>query len=1264
MKRAILSIFVIFWTFCAFPQEVSHYRTLSWNDTYSMDADGRYFYLPSFAGAVHERDHAFLPWFSEFLPYDYPEQAIQVELAGMIFETIVQAGNYTLSPSQIPTDEVRVDHQIVYNRKLPLISVKFLPFRMNSLTGFMEKLVQFDIRVTYTGRQASMVKSGNYTGSSVLSGGKWYRISVGNRGVHRITYQDIENLGMSPGSLDPHNIRVYGNGGAMLPEPATSFRHDDLRELAVWVYGEEDGRFDPGDYVLFFGESTVSWYFDGLNGVFRHKKNLYSDQAFYFITSDLGPGKRVTVLPQTTGLATHTVSRFDDFVAHEIDSVNLIKSGKEWYGEKFDLFTSMNIPLSLAGLASGEEAVITAGVAARSFIPSRFEFYNGSTALMVIPVDYVANSPNSYYARNASGSSTFVPAGGSLNIRVDYNQPQSGSVGWLNFMEISYRRNLSFPGGQMAFRDAVSAGPGNIAEFLLGVSSTSLQVWEVTDPGNAGRVEGYYSSGQFIFRMGADSIREYIAFDGTSYYTPVLLGAVPNQNLHAMKDVDMVILTHPLFRQEAERLADYHRTIDLLDVAVVEPDQVYNEFSSGAQDVTAIRDFMKMLYENSTPGMELRYLLLFGDASYDPKNRLKNNTNFIPVWQSSESLHTVTSYVTDDFYGCLDHTANDDVLDIGIGRFVVANLPEAKNAVDKVIHYASEEPPVLGDWRNTICLVADDEDSNLHFDDAEDLAQLISSMNSSLNLDKIYLDAYQQASTPGGEKYPGANEDINKRMERGALIVNYVGHGGEVGWAHERVLEIADITSWDNWNHLPVYVTATCEFSRYDDPGRISAGEFVFLNPNGGAVAMFTTSRATYAGSNAGLNKSFYNYALTRVNNEYLRMGDIIRLAKMDSGSNENGRKFVLLGDPALKIALPELQIITTAINDQPLYQASDTIRALSTVKISGEIHDLDGNLVPDFSGILYPAVFDKPSSYSTLGNDPNNSIPKPFEIQKNILFKGKATIANGKWSFTFIAPRDIAYQYDFGKLSYYAAGDGLDAAGSNFDVVMGGYDGNYSPDSQGPGMRLYMNDEHFRNGGITDENPVLLAYLTDESGINTAGTGIGHDIIAIVDGQRNYVLNDYYESDIDDYTGGVIRYPFFGLDAGRHTLTLKVWDIHNNSSTGVLEFVVAGSDETALEELLNFPNPFSESTVFSFEHNQPEQLADVDIEIYSIDGRKVRTIREVSQTGGYRFVSSSWDGTDEGGNRLQSGLYVYRIRAFMEDGTVTEKRSKLIMLR
>ncbi|MBA7484773.1 hypothetical protein ES707_20304 [subsurface metagenome] len=713
-------------------------------------------------------------------------------------------------------------------------------------------------------------------------------------------------------------------------------------------------------------------------------------------------------------------------------------------------------------------------------------------------------------------------------------------------------------------------------------------------------------------------------------------------------------------------MAAYRHDHDGLDTVVLTPVQIYNEFSSGTPDVSAIRDFLKMLYDRAGTENEMpMYVLLFGDGSYDNKGTGVNNTNFIPTYQSENSISRTGSFVTDDFFGLLDDNEGGSagLVDIGIGRFPVSSVEEAINLLNKTLSY--DMTGNMGDWRNAICFIGDDEDGNLHMRQADELARYVENKYPSFTIAKIYLDAYSQISTPSGARYPDVNKALNQRIGKGALIINYTGHGGANGLAHERILNIDDIVSWENADKLPLFMTATCEFSRFDEYESTSAGEMVLLNPRGGGIALLSTTRLVYAGPNHELNERFYEYVFEKnARDENYRLGDIIRLTKNAASGGINKRNFTLLGDPAVMLAYPGKQLRVTAINGIDISQSVDTLKALSRVTIAGQVEDDLGMWMQDFNGILYPTVFDKISSITTLSNDGDPEFL--FSLRNRILYKGKATVSQGLFSFSFIVPKDIAYQYGFGKLSLYGAGLQEDASGAFDRVVIGGSADSVINDTRGPDMRLYMNDENFVFGGMTDANPELLVFVSDSNGINTIGSGIGHDITAILDQNSNQaiVLNDFYEADTDSYQSGKIRYPLKSLDAGSHSLTIKVWDVYNNSSEEVLDFVVNTEDDLVLKHVLNYPNPFTTHTQFFFEHNQPDQDLEVIIQVFTISGKLVKTIEQNVPSSGFRTAPIDWDGLDDFGSRIGRGVYIYRVKVRTALGEKAEKYEKLVILR
>jgi len=1250
-----------------------HNRKIDWDPLTKLRiTDTRSVSELSFTGARYDQATASLPVYKERFSIASVNSEVETVITNMVWEDL-DADITSLEGYDLITSDIDVRTAVAVERKQAYASLSFIPLRKNLASGKYQKLISFRLQIRVipgTSTTRSGLKS--YKSNSVLASGNWYKIAVQQTGVYKITYNDLSTMGLNPSSLDPRNIRVYGNGGGMLPEPCDEPRYDDLMENAIFISGESDGSFNQNDYILFYGESPDSWEWDAGSEQFKHAVHIYSDYTYYFITADLGPGKRISEQASVTDPATHVVEKFTDHKFIEEDDLNIVRTGRDWFeSPSYEIQTTADYSFNFPGIDVSSPVKMRTRVAARSSAPSNFKYFlNGSTLVETLVVNAVSFTSDQY-ANTAISESEFNVSGSGFTLKVTYSRPLSGSIGWMDYIALSARRNLRFGSGQLAFRDPLSFAPGNIAEYTLSNATQSVLVWNVTDPLNIMKVGSTLNGSTLKFSLHADSLTEFISFDGSSFYSVAFVEKVENQNLHSVVAPDLVIISYVSFLGEATRLANFHRDFDAMDVFVVDVTKLYNEFSSGAQDITAIRDFMKMLYDESPMGEECKYLTLFGDASYDYKDRVDDNTNFVPTWEDKRSMNIISSIATDDFYGFLDDNegggGGNNLLDLGIGRVVVSTQESAREMVDKFMHYANGSEEVFGSWRNVVCFVADDEDGNLHMQShAEKMAVRLDTSYGNLNVDKIYLDAYQQVSTSGGQRAPLVNAAINRRVNKGSMVMNYTGHGGEAGWAHERILGISDINNWSNYDKLPIFITATCEFSRYDDPTRTSAGEYVLLNPQGGAVSLFTTARATYGSPNFELNNAMYDYMFEKIDGEYPRFGDLIKYAKNKSGGiSDNDRKFILLGDPALRLAYPEHEVMTIKINGISIIEQADTLKALQKITVSGMVVDENGILLDSYNGTLRPTVFDKPTKVETLVTDPDSK-PFTFDLLLAALFKGKANITNGEFTFQFIVPKDIAYNYGYGKISYYANNAETDASGHYKEIVIGGYDDNVPEDTRGPEIQLYLNNENFAFGGVTDESPILLAYVNDSSGINTVGTGIGHDIVTTLDNDNNksVIINDYYESDIDSYSSGVIQYPFKSLSVGNHSLKLKVWDVHNNSSEAVTEFVVAESAELAIDHVLNYPNPFTTNTAFYFDHNQPNAMLEVQVQIFSVSGRLIKTIDEFIMNNGYRSDPIYWDGRDDFGDRIGRGVYIYKLRVRSQDGTFAEKLEKLVILR
>ncbi len=1135
-------------------------------------------------------------------------------------------------------------------------------------------------------------KSANFASSSVLAQGEWYKIGVPENGIYKLTQDDLKNLGIDVNILNPQTLNIYGNGFGQMPFENSVPRPDDLKINSIELVGGADESFDKEDYILFYAKGPNTWSVDTTTNLFERFKNQFTDTSYYFIGINTGDAPaRITTLSSSGSSPNYEVSSFNAYQAHEMDRENMLKSGREWYGEKFDVQTTYNFSgeeYTFPNLDPNAETVVEANLLSRSTV-------TGSSCKFLLDVNGVQDfegftstgtSATSLFGYAKTLRVTLTNASPGLNINITYTKNAPSASGWLNWININTRRKLRMTGSQMEFRDLNSVGDFRISRFNLTNIGSETRIWEVTDPTNAMDVNFSRTGAQASFTLPTGQLREFIAFSG-GYKTPTLFGSVENQNLHALglsDRIDMVIVTPSKLALKADELADIHRQYepDPLNVEVVKLQDIYNEFSSGMRDVTAIKWFMKMLYDRAN-GNELmmpRYLLLFGDGSYDNKNFTPGNTNLIPTFQSENSLSPAYSYVSDDYFGFLSDDEGEDkndLMDVAVGRIVAKNIQEASSVINKVRKYVEIEPQIFTDdcsvcgdntsnfgaWRNKIALVAD-YDGNSFMSDSRTLTNLIQDYTRDYNIEQIFLDSYPVVATPGGNRYPSANKAIEQAVETGAFIVNYIGHGGELGWSASRILNVPTIQHWSNGTKLPIFMTATCEFSRFDDPLRTSAGEYVLLNGNGGGIALLTTTRLVYSGPNFTLNKKFYEALFNRPEGEIVtRIGDLSRESKNAtaiSAGTANHRNFSLLGDPALPIAIPKYKAEISAITDT-LGNPVDTLKALGVVRVNGRVVGSSGQTLTSFKGRLNPTVYDRVETKTTLGSNPFS-----YPAQENIVYRGNAEIINGKFQFDFVIPKDISYAVDStARISLYATGETSDATGYRDSLTIGGRDPNAVDDGRGPDVKVYLNDENFVYGGYTNDEPILLASVYDQNGVNTVGSGIGHDITAVLDGDENnaIILNDFYESDLNTYKSGKVQYQFDKLEPGKHKLKLKVWDVNNNSNESEVEFVVSDNEDFSIKRVLNYPNPFTTHTEFYFEHNQSCSFLNVLIQIYTVSGKLVKTINTVSNTDGFRNEPIAWDGRDEYGDRLATGVYVYKLAVRNPAGEQVDKFEKLVIL-
>ena len=1269
----ILYIFLLFFSLKSFSQKtIRKSISLDWEMSKELEvSNGIKLTYPLVKGNF--LDASGIPSFYENWLVPANVSGVNHSLENVVYETVDSRFLQQISIEAIPFS-LKSSLNISYANEMRSASFSITPMIREG--DIVRKIVSFDLLYTLN-TQAKKTEALSDFSDSVLTSGTWFKFSIDKTGVFKMDKTFLNSLGVSTDGLDPRNIRIYGNGGEMLPNLNSDFRHDDIQENAIFVNGEADGVFNDSDYVLFYGQGAHDWIKENENTI-SHRKNIYSEKAFYFLNVDLGPGKRVADAPEVTETTTDIVSTFKDHLFNEVDRVNLIGAGQQWFGDSFLVQNTRNYSFSLNNIDTAKDVYFKVRAASTATTATSLNVSVNSTALFNLSFSAISGITK---ARASVNSGELDIDDASLNIQLAYNNNGNpGAEAFLDYIEVIGDRFLIADGNQFGFRNFISQEPSKVLEYVVQNKNQVNMIWDVSNPLEPQNLINQTGGDDFHFKKNSGGLGEYHVISNSNFYLPEVIqqGAISNQNLHGLRDIQYLLITKENFVSHAQRLANYHSSNSNLSTRVVSLNQIYNEFGSGSPDVTAIRDFVKYLYDNATSDdNRIKYLCTFGDSSYDYKDRISGNNNIVPVYLAYESFDLVNSYVTDDYYGMMDsnegNMTSTDKQDVATGRILVSDDAQATIVVDKILAYYNNSS--FENWHNQITLATDDLDNASEFvfqTDMDEIAESIVLNKPQYNIKKIYSDAYVKQQTTGGTRYPDVNAAITNSLEKGTLLFNYFGHGGEQGFASERIFTIPDIKSLVNFEKSPLFITITCDFTRFDNPARFTAGEEMITSRIGGTGNMISTTREVYIFYGRNFNKILMPKILGYDGNDNT-IAENLMDSKNEVSPSLSQRFFIFyLGDPAMKLARPGPSVAITHINGVDISQPRDTLKALSKINIAGEVRDSEGNILTGYNGNLSTTIFDKPTNRETLNNKgftDNSGTPliMEFETQENAVFKGKSEIKNGVFNFDFIVPKDIKISYGAGKISLYAFDDEAGKGGYDLATVVGGVNDDAEEDLVGPSIELFLNDDSFQDGGNTSAIPKLIAKLSDDSGINTSSGAIGHAITAVIDGNEGnpIQLNEFYEAETGDFTKGNVNYTLRKLEPGEHSLKLKVWDTYNNASDKTLTFTVTSSDEFVLENVLNYPNPFVNYTEFWFTHNQPNELLNVKIYVYTVSGKLIKSISEVVQTTGSLSRTISWDGKDDFGDKVGKGVYVYKIEVTnVISGVKAEKFEKLVLLQ
>lgn len=1223
--------------------------------------------MPGFGGAYYLPE-TYLPCYTQQinLGWDYASYDYEVKVEYPVFGALTKKEVVALEKTGYQFSSYpEATFEVSESAKKGIINVRLIPIIYKD--GIYKTLTSFKLTLIKNPKAQplrAVTRAGNadrYAENSVLASGQWVKIRVSDTGVYQITNSELSKMGFS----NPSKVRLYGYGGYILPEDVRKIEIDDLQEVPLWR---------ENNYVLFFANGTIKWESSGDSYV--HTQNHYSTHAYYFLTaSDAEPME----FPQENSLdegGATTVTTFPDYALYEKEEANWLEGGRKLFdGYDYKNGATKTYTFTLPGITN-DNATVRVVFSAYTKSPSTSTATVSINGVEQASKLSISSSGNYTSAQIAQRDYTWTGNKSEKSTVTITHNRESGVSGRLDYIRINYKRKLALYNSYTRFR---SQGQGK-KKFVIDNANENTRVWDIADPANYKQIGGELSGSQYSF-VAANS--EYVVLNTKGSFGKVeVVGQIANQNLHQLKNIDMIIITPPNsgYIAQAERLAEFHRQNDTLSVKVVTSEQIYNEFSSGTPDATAYRMFMKMLYDRASTEEELpKYLLLFGDGTFD--NRMLTSTwskfdknNFLLTFVGENSTSDTDSYVLDDYFGFLADgkglTHTKDEVDIGIGRFPVRTGTQAKEVVDKVIAYM--ENKYVGPWKNTMCFLGDDakdkDSSNIHMSQANEVANLVEGLNPSFLIKRVFWDAYKMEVTPIGNRYPSVHKKIMELMNDGLLVLNYTGHGGPASLSDEYVMVSEDFANVRS-PRAPLFITAACDVAPFDRID-VSLGEYAFLNPKGGAIAVYSTTRTVYGDRNKIMNLFFMEHLLTKIDGKSPRLGDVVRKTKVKIAPSGylNSLHFCFLGDPAMRLSYPEAKVVIDRFNNQQVENGDPTtIKAGSLVTVEGRVLDETGNTDADFNGTVYPTILDNKETITTYNNNGHADAPFQYVDRTKVLFSGSDSIKAGTFKFTFPVPLDINYSDESGLVNLYAVDNNKVHEGQgvfeNF-LIGGTADDAMDTDSVGPKINLYLNTPEFVYGGQVNETPYLVAELEDEDGINTVGNGIGHDIVAIIDGSPvyTYVLNSYYQSVMGDYTRGTVRYSFPELSEGKHQLLFRAWDIKNNSSSVVLDFEVVNGLKPGLFDLNCSTSPAKNNTTFILTHDRPESELDIRIEVYDFSGRTL-WVHEENGVSSDNYYYVDWDLTTNSGGRVSPGIYLFRASVSAGGSKESTKARKIVVL-
>lgn len=1082
-----------------------------------------------------------------------------------------------------------------------------------------------------------------YASTSALATGKWVQISVEESGMHRITAAQLRSWGFA----NPQKVRVHGYGGARISDVLSAENFiDDLPQVPIISSASGVTFYAVGPRQTMLSGSTLS-----------HEVNPYSKVGYYYITES----DSAAVVPAVGGFATDSPAASnvgDVLLVHEEELSSPGSTGRMMVGEDFAYTRSRSFKFNLADAVDKSEVIVNCSFVASAPSASSISLTANGSTLPSSANDKISSVSGSeiYGAQCVTSKKFALDAPGSLAVGVSYNASGAVTAANLDYLSVQFRSRLKAPAsGSLEF---YASGP-------LTIPDAGATVWDVTDPVRPAVMERS-ASGAWQNRF--SGTRKYVAFsESATLPSPRWVATVANQNLHAMATPDMVIITPALYASAANALADIHRSdaIEPLKVEVVSLDRVLHEFGSGAFDPGAIRRFLKMLYDRGN----LRFALMMGKGTFDNRALTGVGRSLrapMPLWISAESLTESSSFSTDDYFAFLSDDSGrqpgSDNLSIAVGRIPATTAYEANLAVDKIKTYKSRMPKT--DWRNRILMLADDGNNGIHMTQSETFYDnsLAAPGGSSLIHSKVYIDAYAWQNG----SYPVARKEFYRQLNDGAMLWVYVGHGSPTALCGDNMVTYLDMSSQFFLRQWPFCYAATCSFLKWDTD-ITSAAEMLYFTDDGGLIGVISALRPVYITSNGPLTAAFgTEFAGKDEQGRFRTIGEVYQRSKNRLKNDTNRMRFVFMGDPALRLLLPSSSVVLESVNGETVTpDAQVTLRARQQLTLSGSILNPDGSPATGFNGQVSATLYDAEQSVVSKGHGTDGE-QVPFEVHGDMLFTTRGTVTDGKFTINVQMPAEIADNFRPATLNLYAMADSAEAVGVCRDIYVFGYDESTPADNVAPVIHsLALNHSTFRSGDRVNATPMLLATVSDNSGINLSSAGVGHQITVTIDGNTSYSdVASCFTPDATPAAGamsGSIAYTLPALDPGSHSIRLRVWDIAGNHADQTVECVVDPNLTPTLYDVYADANPASTTTSFYVTHDRPDQRISVEVTVYDLLGHPVWTGSTSGRSDMHTSSALRWDLTDNAGRRVGRGIYLYRAVVTEPDGTARSTASRKI---